>query len=109
MGFDPGPDGTGIVVPPNHSWFRIAHLPPHAEMQAMLAQVSSGDIDADGFHTTNSIDYVLVLDGPVELLLDDGSVIVEPGDCVVQRGTNHAWRNHGDKPIRLIAVLIGTP
>ena len=37
-----------------------------------------------------------------------GSVIVEPGDCVIQRGTNHAWRNHGDAPIRLIAFMIGT-
>jgi quercetin dioxygenase-like cupin family protein len=51
---------------------------------------------------------VLVLDGPVELVLDDESVIVEPGDCVIQRGTNHAWRNHGDGPVRLVTFMIGT-
>ncbi len=29
-------------------------------------------------------------------------------DYTIQRGTNHAWRNHGDEPIRLVAFMIGT-
>jgi len=48
-----------------------------------------------------------VLDGPVELVLDEGAVVVQPGDWVVQRGTRHAWRNHGTAPIRLLAVMMG--
>lgn len=109
MGFDPGDELPAVNVPPRHSLFRICHLPPDAVMRAALAAGPEGDIDAEGFHRTQTVDYVFVLDGPVELVLDEGSVVVQPGDCVVQRGTNHAWRNHGDKPIRLIAVLTGTP
>ena len=108
MGHDAG---APVLEPPiGHSLFRVCYLPPDAEMRAMMAQSGSeGGLDAEGWHRTQTVDYVYVLDGPVELVLDEGSVIVEPGDCVVQRGTNHAWRNHGDKPIRLIAVLTGAP
>tara|TARA_B000000441_G_C21487720_1_gene202016 strand:+ start:17 stop:163 length:147 start_codon:yes stop_codon:yes gene_type:complete len=42
----------------------------------------------------------------VSLLLDEEDVRLEPFDTVVQRGTNHAWVNHGDEPALLIAVLI---
>ena len=107
LGAEPG----GPVFEPEagHSLFRVFSLPPDAVMREMYASNPDGGVDADGFHRTQSIDYVFVLDGPVELVLDEGSVIVQDGDCVVQRETNHAWRNHGDKPIRLIAVLTGTP
>ena len=43
-----------------------------------------------------------------ELELDDGSTVLQPGDCVVQRETNHAWRNHNDHPVRLLVVVVGT-
>ena len=109
MGFDPKQDLLAVNVPPRHSLFRICYLPPDEVMRAAFAANPQDGIDAEGFHRTQTVDYVLVLDGPVELVLDEGSVIVEPGDCVVQRGTNHAWRNHGDQPIRLVAVLTGTP
>ena len=74
---------------------------------AIEFQQAVNEVDSEGFHRTPTVDYVYVLDGPVELVLDDTSVVVEPGDCVVQRGTNHAWRNHGTEPIRLLAVMIG--
>jgi quercetin dioxygenase-like cupin family protein len=77
-------------------------------VRAHLAARAHPEVDAEGFHRTRTVDHVLVLDGPVELVLDDESVIVEPGDCVIQRGTNHAWRNHGDAPIRLVTFMIGT-
>ena len=108
LGFEPGAEHTSVTVPPGHSIFRIVYLPPDAVVRAHLAAQSHGEVDAEGFHRTQTVDHVLVLDGPVELVLDDGSVIVEPGDCVIQRGTNHAWRNHGDAPIRLVAFMIGT-
>jgi uncharacterized cupin superfamily protein len=69
------------------------------------AMASADGLDADGFHKTSTIDYVVVLDGAVELVLDEGSAVVEPGEVVVQRGTNHAWRNHGDAAIRLLVVM----
>ena len=57
-------------------------------------------------HRTETIDYIILLKGDVTLLLDEEEVRLEPFDTVVQRGTNHAWINHGDEPALLIAVLI---
>ena len=71
-----------------------------------LAANNVPGVDADGFHQTDTVDYVFILDGDVTLELDDSSVVLHPGDCVVQRATNHAWRNHGDTPIRLLAVMV---
>ena len=44
--------------------------------------------------------------GDITLELDDGSVLLHPGDCVVQRETNHSWRNDNDFPVRLVAVMV---
>jgi mannose-6-phosphate isomerase-like protein (cupin superfamily) len=58
-------------------------------------------------HRTNSIDYVFILDGELEMELDGGEwVHLEAGDIVVQRGTNHAWENKSDRVCRLASVLI---
>jgi hypothetical protein len=47
-------------------------------------------------HTTDSIDYVMVVSGEVTLDLDDGEqTVLRAGDVVIQNGTRHAWRNHG--------------
>ncbi|MGH7948053.1 MAG: cupin domain-containing protein [Candidatus Binataceae bacterium] len=59
-----------------------------------------------GMHTTRTVDYIILLDGEVTLLLDRGEVKLKPFDVVVQRGTNHAWVNHGPKRALLVAVLI---
>jgi len=61
-------------------------------------------------HRTNSIDYGIVMEGEVELELDDGAKrTVRQGGIVVQRGTNHLWRNTTDKPCRIAFVLIDAP
>ena len=57
-------------------------------------------------HKTETIDYIILLKGDVSLLLDEEEVRLKPFDTVVQRGTNHAWVNHGEEPALLIAVLI---
>lgn len=97
------PKGAG-----SGAWM-IVSVPPVAEMKATLAAQGTEGIDPDGFHLTGTVDFVVILDGPVELVLDDGSVTAQPGDLVVQRNTNHAWYNHGDKPIRLLAMMMGLP
>jgi hypothetical protein len=38
--------------------------------------------------------------------LDDSEVHLKAGDIVIQRGTNHAWVNRGDKPCRIAFVLL---
>ncbi|MFL5852621.1 MAG: cupin domain-containing protein [Solirubrobacteraceae bacterium] len=58
-------------------------------------------------HRTETVDVGVVLDGETWLLLDDGSETrVGPGDAVVQRGTNHAWANRSDRPVRMVFVMI---
>ena len=57
-------------------------------------------------HVTETIDYVVVISGELNLVLDDSEVPLRPGDCLVQRGTSHAWRNTGTGPCRLAAILI---
>jgi mannose-6-phosphate isomerase-like protein (cupin superfamily) len=51
-------------------------------------------------HRTRTLDYVVVIEGEVTLLLDDSEVVLAPGDVVVQRGTNHAWENRSDSIAR---------
>ena len=64
--------------------------------------------DAPGMHTTDTIDFEVVLDGEVWLELDDGvEVHLRAGDTVVQNGTRHAWRNHGDTTARLAVFIVG--
>ena len=66
------------------------------------------DRDDPEMHTTDTIDYVIILGGAADLELDDGATErVETGDVVVQRGTRHAWRVTSEEPRILGAVLIG--
>ena len=61
-------------------------------------------------HRTNSIDYGIVMSGEIELELDDGQVTtVREGGIIVQRGTNHLWRNITDKVCRIAFILIEAP
>lgn len=61
-------------------------------------------------HRTNSIDYGIVMQGEIELELEDGHrKTIREGGVVVQRGTNHLWRNTTDKPCRIAFILIEAP
>ncbi len=57
-------------------------------------------------HRTRTIDYALVLDGEIDMLLDDTEIHVKAGDVLVQQATNHAWVNNGTKPCRIAFILI---
>jgi quercetin dioxygenase-like cupin family protein len=57
-------------------------------------------------HRTESVDYGVVLEGTLTLVLDGGETTVGPGDLVVQRGTDHAWENRGDVIVRMLFVLL---
>jgi mannose-6-phosphate isomerase-like protein (cupin superfamily) len=57
-------------------------------------------------HRTESIDYVIVIEGEIDMDMDDSIVKLKAGDVMVQRGTNHAWANRGDRRARLAFVLI---
>lgn len=57
-------------------------------------------------HRTESIDYGIILEGEIWLVLDDSEVLLKAGDVVVQRGTDHAWANRSDKVCRVAFILV---
>ena len=61
-----------------------------------------------GMHTTDSVDYGVVISGEITLELDDGAMVsLKQGDCVVQNATRHAWRNSKSAPCVMAFVLVG--
>ncbi|MXO58227.1 cupin domain-containing protein [Altererythrobacter salegens] len=52
-------------------------------------------------HRTRTLDYAVVLEGEVVLVLDDSVTVLGPGAIVVQRGTDHAWENRSDAVTRM--------
>jgi mannose-6-phosphate isomerase-like protein (cupin superfamily) len=115
-GYDPPqfalePAGQGVV-------FRAFVIPPDAEvlpqletLRVQLGSMAPVALDAEnyGMHQTPTIDFVTVISGEIDLRLDDGKEVhLKPGDCVIQRGTMHSWRNRGNVPCLMSAVLIGT-
>jgi hypothetical protein len=57
-------------------------------------------------HRTKTLDYAVVIEGEVVLILDDSEVVLRKSDVVVQRGTDHAWENRSDKLARLAFIHI---
>ena len=57
-------------------------------------------------HRTRSLDYVIILSGEIDMLLDDSEVHLKAGDVLVQQGTNHAWVNRGTEICRIAFVLV---
>ena len=57
-------------------------------------------------HRTETVDYVIVLDGEIDMEMDDSTVELKQGDIMIQRGTNHAWANRSSKRARVAFVLI---
>jgi mannose-6-phosphate isomerase-like protein (cupin superfamily) len=100
--------GEVLDFAPGSANVRYLELPTEAVMQEYLKQGIPG-LDERGFHRTGTIDYVIVTEGTITLELDQGSVEVHAGDIVVQRDTNHAWRNFGDKPVKAIAISVAPP
>jgi mannose-6-phosphate isomerase-like protein (cupin superfamily) len=108
----------GVPPPRRGTIFRIAEFPPHTggdvrDNEAVLRDFGIGADVKRGhaprhpaIHRTRTIDYVIVLEGEIDLLLDDGEVRLKAGDVVVQRATNHAWINRGGGVCRLGMVFI---
>jgi len=99
--------GTAVLEPPaGGTVFRVFHVPTDAQMREAMSRSTLEGIEPDGFHTTHTVDYVMVLEGEVSLELDTGEVLLQPGDCVVQRGTIHNWVNRGTEPCLVAFILI---
>ncbi len=61
---------------------------------------------ASEMHRTETIDYIVMLAGEIDMDMDETTVKLRAGDIIVQRGTNHAWINRGTEPARLAIVLL---
>jgi quercetin dioxygenase-like cupin family protein len=91
---EPDPTQRSLTVPPapNGTKIRINEFPPGVVSPT---------------HRTESVDYGIVLDGEVVLVLDDGAeTILRPGDVVVQRGASHRWENRSGEPARMAFILV---
>jgi len=76
-----------------------------AKLPGMLARMEP---DNPGMHTTDTIDFEVVVSGEVILELDDGAEkVLRPGDTVVQNGTRHRWANRGTTPAVVAVILLG--
>ncbi len=84
---------------------RVTMQPWKVMKETMKAQPIAG-LDADGFHRTATIDYIMIVDGEVDLVLDEARTTVRAGDLVVQRNTNHAWHNNTDRPVDFWGVMV---
>jgi quercetin dioxygenase-like cupin family protein len=57
-------------------------------------------------HRTDSIGYIVVIAGEIDMELDDTAVHLRAGDVMVQRGTIHNWINRGPAPCVLAVILV---
>jgi quercetin dioxygenase-like cupin family protein len=59
-------------------------------------------------HTTETLDYIVVLSGELTLILPDEEVTLGPGDTLVQQATPHGWANRTSEPCVMAAVLVSS-
>ncbi|MGM9490331.1 cupin domain-containing protein [Ideonella sp. YS5] len=118
------PTAGPLMLPPpaQGTRMRFVDIPPdtpeflargHERMQEAFEQI--GDEEASTvqpdsphplMHRTESVDYGVVIEGEMTLVLDQGEATLRPGSVVIQRGTNHAWANRSGKPCRMLFVLV---
>jgi len=115
---DTGKSKVGIPPPTNGSIFRVVDFHPTTkEMENLdptfLAKIAGQKLAPGakpprhpGMHRTRSIDYLAVLSGEIDMLLDDSEVHLKAGDVMVQRGTVHAWVNRGKEVCRIAVAMI---
>jgi quercetin dioxygenase-like cupin family protein len=82
----------------------LGTAPPENGSRFIVMEFAPGI--ASEMHRTETIDYIAVLDGEIDMEMDDSTVTLRAGDVMVQRGTNHAWVNRGKTPARLAIVLL---
>jgi quercetin dioxygenase-like cupin family protein len=116
---DPTVGPRQIHPPKSGTIIRIAELQPEPpELRNMTPEQAREVFKSMGnekawsgsrhpmMHRTQTLDYAVVLEGEITMLLDDEDVHLKQGDVVIQCGTNHAWSNRSDKPCKMLYVLI---
>jgi mannose-6-phosphate isomerase-like protein (cupin superfamily) len=120
---EPSESGIQLAPPKSGTRIRVLDIPPEdeelknlspEEARELFAQIGAREVSSHSgsasrhplMHRTQSIDYGIVLEGELTLILDEGETVVRAGDIVVQRGTNHGWANRSDRNCRIAFILI---
>jgi mannose-6-phosphate isomerase-like protein (cupin superfamily) len=107
-------DAPNVMVPPARgSVCYVAVFPPErtylndvtaADVDAYFESVGAPSISQSGrgshpyMQKSRTLDFALILEGEITLVLDLEEVELSAGDIVVQRGTSHAWSNRSERP-----------
>jgi mannose-6-phosphate isomerase-like protein (cupin superfamily) len=99
----------------------MAVFPPDSEIDPAAAAAYEADLehiygdqgsapsnDVPGMHRTDTIDIAVVVEGEIWVVTEAGETRLQPGDCIVQRGTRHAWQNRSDRPCTLATTVVST-
>jgi len=120
---EPAEPQLTLPPPKNGTRIRVLDIPPEtdemhkidaATARQHFAEIGAADASTHGgasarhpyMHRTQSIDYGIVLEGEITLIVDEGETVVRTGDIVVQRGTNHGWANRSGRNCRIAFILI---
>ena len=110
----PPAGGTNLMIvtfPPDSVMMSPAFDPMAAGaeyMRVLPGLAERFEVDRPGMHTTDTVDYAVLLEGELHLELDDGAATkLAPRDVVIQNGTRHAWRNKSNRPATMLFVLVG--
>jgi hypothetical protein len=120
---EPDESGIQLVPPKNGTRIRVLDIPPEdarlKELSPEAARAHFAEIGAaeasshrEGgsrhafMHRTETVDYGIVIEGEITLIMDVGETVVRAGDIVIQRGTNHGWSNRSGKVCRIAFILI---
>jgi hypothetical protein len=120
---EPAEAGIQLAPPKGGTRIRVLDIPPEdasiagitpeqaaahfAEVGAAGASSHAGSGTRHAFmHRTETIDYGIVLEGEITLIMDEGETLAHAGDIIIQRGTNHGWANRSNRNCRIVFVLI---
>jgi hypothetical protein len=115
---DPAARKIVLEPPPRGTIFRVVEFVPDAKVEGKFDRTkafgaigASGALDPDasrhpGMHKTRTVDYAIVLSGEIWALMDVGETLMRAGDCLIQRGTNHAWANRSNAPCFVAFILV---
>jgi mannose-6-phosphate isomerase-like protein (cupin superfamily) len=117
---EPADPGISLLPPTGGSRIRVLDIPPddgavaalpREAVKALFEAIGAGhtlpeDPPHPLMHRTETVDYGIVLEGELVLILDESETVVRAGDIIVQRGTSHAWANRSGANARIAFVLI---
>jgi len=107
---DPASWDDELEPPPGAITWKVLRVSPtgavHRPPREQLERDSRYDPNRPGVHRTDTLDWITVFEGEIELILDEERVRLGPGDCVIQRGTSHAWQAVAERDCVFGALML---